>query len=133
MNLFMLLNAHASDDKKCYLMKHAKSNFVTKIYSAESFDSYINIKLYILVLHALTGCNTTLALFVNDKAIAFRINFRYGIQCFIAFYDTPSGEASNDHHRWPSRHVLIKMLSIQRGMFFREKIFFILLVEKPVL
>ncbi|CAH1973920.1 unnamed protein product [Acanthoscelides obtectus] len=72
-DLSVLLKTLVPENKHIHFMKPGKSNIDTIIYSPKSFDAHITVKPHILFLHALTGCDTTSALFNKGKAKATKI------------------------------------------------------------
>jgi len=122
-NLLVLLIARTPAEKEIYFLKLGKAKVKTTIYSSKSFGSYIKSKDHILFLHAVTGCDTTSALFAKDKAKSLKILekrddlrtatevfnkkncspqliVKNGIRFLLAMYGAPSNEESLDTFRY---------------------------------
>lgn len=111
----------------CFL-KVGKNKVGNKIYSATSFQSYNYVRDHILFLHALTGCDTTSALFGKGKKSIFKTIdtklkkgdrslldalrtlkspnadrsdiLRSGIKLFLTIYNAPKHITSLDEFRY---------------------------------
>lgn len=70
--LVILIGRTLFYDQEIFFRKVGKGNVKTEIYSSKSFDKYPNSKRHILFLHALSGCDTTSALFKKGKKNFFK-------------------------------------------------------------
>ena len=66
-DLYILLIARTLPYQKIYFLKPGKGNTETKIYNPWSIVKYKDCRDHILFLHAITGCDTTCALFKKGK------------------------------------------------------------------
>jgi len=55
-----------------YFLKPGKGQTETKMYSSQSLTSYSKCQAHILFLHAITGCDTTSALYQRGKTKVFK-------------------------------------------------------------
>lgn len=114
-----------------FFKKPGKNNVETKIYSTDSLNKYPNCKKNILFLHAMTGCDTTSALFgkekmkvlkmfekrcdLNNSAEIFQqencsrdVIVNAGIHFLLAMYGASTSEHSIDNYRYCSFAKLTK-------------------------
>lgn len=121
--LVILIGRTLSYEQEIFLKKVGKGNVKTEIYSTKSFDNYPHSKTHILFLHALSGCDTTSALFKKGKksllkvfekltnldelAAAFEEEncsaqrlLESGTQTLLAVYNAPKSVKSLDHLRY---------------------------------
>ncbi|KAJ8887394.1 hypothetical protein PR048_013609 [Dryococelus australis] len=73
LDLLVLLVNMAPTSKCIAFMKPKKDRTETKIYSLESMSKFFKCKKHILYLHAMTGCDTTSALFSKGKIEAVQL------------------------------------------------------------
>lgn len=67
--LVILIGITLSHQQEIFFKKVGKGNVKTEIYSSKSFDKYPHSKKQILFLHAISGCDTTSALFRKGKKV----------------------------------------------------------------
>jgi len=122
-DLLVLLIARTPAEKEIYFLKPGKAKVKTTIYSSKSFGSYIKSKDHILFLHAVTGCDTTSAVFAKGKAKSLKtlekrddlriatevlnkkncspqLIVKNGIRFLLAMYGAPSNEELLDTFRY---------------------------------
>jgi len=71
-DLLVLLIGHSHSQQHLFFMKPDKGKVKTQFYNSSSFDKYPHCKQHILLLHAITGCDTTFALFNKGKSYLSR-------------------------------------------------------------
>lgn len=67
-DLLVLLTARIPMDKIIYLLKPGRAQQRTEIYFSKSISAYPKGKNYILFLHAITGCDTSTAMYRRTKS-----------------------------------------------------------------
>ena len=72
-DLLILLTARTPFDKTVYFFKPGKAHEQSKIYSSKSLSAYPKCQNHILFLHAITGCDTTSAMFRRGKTSVFKL------------------------------------------------------------
>lgn len=72
-DLLIILIARTPTDRMIYFLKPGKGQTETKMYSSQSLTSYSKCQAHILFLHAITGCDTTSALYQRDKTKVFKL------------------------------------------------------------
>lgn len=121
--LVLLIGRTQSHHRQIFLKKIGKGTTSTLIYSSKSLDKYRLCKEHILFLHALTGCDTTSALFNKGKlkvmtmfekhpdlthsAQIFQAEncppdtvFQNGKRFLLAMYGAPKDEVNLDKFRY---------------------------------
>jgi len=71
-DLLIILISRTPIDNMIYFLKPGKGQTETKIYSSQSLTSYSKCQAHILFLHAITGCDTTSALYQRGKTKVFQ-------------------------------------------------------------
>ena len=71
-DLLILLTAR-TNDKIIYFLKPGKAQVQSAIYSSQSLTAYPKCQAHILFLHAITGCDTTSAIFKRGKIAVFKL------------------------------------------------------------
>jgi len=66
-DLLLLLIARTPSHEQIFFIKPGKGKIETQIYSSGSIGDYTHCKEHFLFLHAITGCDTTSALFNKGK------------------------------------------------------------------
>lgn len=72
-DLLVLLTARTPIDKIIYFLKPGKTQQRTEIYSSKSLSAYPKCQNYILFLHAITGCDTTSAMYRRGKTSVLKL------------------------------------------------------------
>jgi hypothetical protein len=72
-DLLVLLTARTPTDKIIYFLKPGKAQQQTEIYSSKSLSAYPKCQNHILVLHAITGCDTTSTMFRRGKTSVLKL------------------------------------------------------------
>ncbi|KAL4718517.1 hypothetical protein ACJJTC_010356 [Scirpophaga incertulas] len=140
-DLLILLTARTPTDKIIYFLKPGKAQVQSRIYSSQSLTAYPKCQAHILFLHAITGCDTTSAIFKRGKTAVFKLFEKcndliecaevfkninssrndivtYGIRFLLAMYGAPKKIDSIDKYRYlsqskPYSHLLRKNYLIQ--------------------
>ncbi|KMQ87920.1 hypothetical protein RF55_12673 [Lasius niger] len=121
-DLLVLLLARTPSDRETFFLQPGKGKVETKIYSSLSFGQYKKSKSHLLFLHAITGYDTTSALFNKSKTKALKLLekredlqvsaevfkqqdcspeliFLNGLRFLLAIYNAPVNKDSIDAHR----------------------------------
>lgn len=124
-DLSVLLIGRSHQQQQLFFMKPRKGKVKTQFYDSSSLDKYPNSKQHILFLHAITGCDTTSALFNKGKRNTIKmfekrpdlhlsaeffqqencsqqLIFENGVHILLAMYGAPKSENSLDNHRYLS-------------------------------
>ncbi|KAI4476939.1 hypothetical protein M0804_013119 [Polistes exclamans] len=72
-DLLVLLTARTSMDKISYFLKPGRAQQRREIYSSKSLSAYPKCQNYILFLHAITGCDTSSAMYRRGKTSVFKL------------------------------------------------------------
>ncbi|KAI4481113.1 hypothetical protein M0804_009739 [Polistes exclamans] len=72
-DLLVLLTARTPMDKIIYFLKPGRAQQRTEIYSSKSLSAYPKCQNYILFLHAITGCDTSSAMYRRGKTSVFKL------------------------------------------------------------
>ncbi|KAI4476357.1 hypothetical protein M0804_013672 [Polistes exclamans] len=72
-DLLVLLTARTPMDKIIYFLKPGRAQQRTEIYSSKSLSAYPKCQNYILFLHAITGCDTSSAMYRKGKTSVFKL------------------------------------------------------------
>lgn len=72
-DLLILVTVRTPIDKIIYFLKPGKAQVQTKIYSSESLSTFPQCQSHVLLLRAITGCDTTSALFKRGKKAVFKM------------------------------------------------------------
>ncbi|KAL4719828.1 hypothetical protein ACJJTC_012796 [Scirpophaga incertulas] len=122
-DLLILLTARTPTDKIIYFLKPGKAQVQSRIYSSQSLTAYPKCQAHILFLHAITGCDTTSAIFKRGKTAVFKLFEKcndliecaevfkninssrndivtYGIRFLLAMYGAPKKIDSIDKYRY---------------------------------
>lgn len=122
-DLLVILIARADCNREIFFLKPGKGSVESKMFSSKSFDGHKKSKNHILFWHAITGCDTTSAIFSKGKKRALKIledredlqrcaesftqkNSSHeeitdsGIKYILALYGAQPSESSIDQHRY---------------------------------
>lgn len=72
-DLLVLLTARTPTEKIIYFLKPGKAQHQSEIYSSKSLSAFSKCQNHILFLHAITGCDTTSALFRRGKTTVLKL------------------------------------------------------------
>ncbi|PZC75227.1 hypothetical protein B5X24_HaOG206534 [Helicoverpa armigera] len=72
-DLLVLLTARTPIDKIIYFLKPGRAQKQSEIYSSKSLTAYPKCQNYILFLHAITGCDTSSAMYRRGKTSVFKL------------------------------------------------------------
>ncbi|KYN15191.1 hypothetical protein ALC57_12601 [Trachymyrmex cornetzi] len=103
-DLLILLTARTPIDKIIYFLKPGKAQVQSTIYSSQSLTAYPKCQTHILFLHAITGCDTTSAIFKREVFTKIDSSphdiVTNGIRFLLAMYGAPKKIDSIDKYRY---------------------------------
>lgn len=122
-DLLVLLIAKAQSEQEIFFLKPGRGKIESRVYSSKSFDEFKGAKPNILLLHAISGCDTTSAMFqIGKKKVVKLLESRLDLQncaqyfkhaqsnektiiengtrLMLAFYNAPQKESSLDTWRY---------------------------------
>ena len=123
LNIVIILIGRTLPHQNIFFMKPGKGNIETKVYSSASINNFIHCKKHILFLHAITGCDTTSAIFGKGKNRVMKLFekrpdlhqaaqvfqqencppetiYNNGILFLLAIYGAPKTKKSIDNYRY---------------------------------